>query len=232
MLTNITPEAKAGASLPHLSMEVAMHPIDDIYAVLWDLGGVLVQTDDPTPRSALADRFEMSVQELEHLVFYGESARQAQLGRLTTYEQWEQVGSALHLTGSELSEVKRQFWAGQRVDPDLMVFIRGLRPFVRTALVSNAFSDLRQTLSQRWQIADSFDEIIISAEVGVRKPDPRIFRLALERLRVEPWQAVLVDNDPENVASARSLGIQTVQYENNSQVMCDVMNLMNAVAAC
>lgn len=54
---------------------------------------------------------------------------------------------------------------------------------------------------------DAFDVVIDSSEVGLRKPDPAIFRLTLERLGVEADRAVFLDDHPENVAAARALGM-------------------------
>ena len=57
-----------------------------------------------------------------------------------------------------------------------------------------------------------FDVYVNSAYVGLRKPDPAIFHLVLERLGVAPQQAVFLDDNLRNVDSARELGIHTVQF--------------------
>jgi FMN phosphatase YigB (HAD superfamily) len=60
-----------------------------------------------------------------------------------------------------------------------------LRPPI-TTLLSNAWDNLRGVLEQDWRILDAFDQVIISAEVGLAKPDAPIYQLAVERLGVEP----------------------------------------------
>jgi epoxide hydrolase-like predicted phosphatase len=52
--------------------------------------------------------------------------------------------------------------------------------------------------------------VIDSSEVGLRKPDPRIYELTCERVGVEPTAAVFLDDNVENVAAARALGIESV----------------------
>ncbi len=205
-----------------------MQPSTHIRAVMWDLGGVIIRTDDPTPRTTLAERFGLSVQALERLVLSGGSGASVSHSRSNPYEQWDKVAQMYDLSPEEVSEARRQFWAGEQVDSSLMVFIRGLRPYCRMAVISNALADLRQTIVSRWQIADSFDEIIISGEVGVQKPDARIFRLTLNRLGILPRQAIFVDNDPENVAAARALGIHAVQFEEPSQAIGEVLEHLEA----
>jgi FMN phosphatase YigB (HAD superfamily) len=55
-----------------------------------------------------------------------------------------------------------------------------------------------------------------------RKPDARIYQLALERLRAKPEEAVFVDDMPENVEAARALGMCGVQFQNTAQTIADV----------
>jgi 2-haloacid dehalogenase len=57
-----------------------------------------------------------------------------------------------------------------------------------------------------------FDGIVVSGEEGVIKPDPRIFRILLERYRVAPETAVFIDDNPGNAAAATSLGIHGIHF--------------------
>ena len=80
------------------------------------------------------------------------------------------------------------------------------------ALVSNA-SDAQDvfTILKRAQLTEYFEKIIISAEVGIRKPHPRIFQLALDAFNVFPRQAVMVgDTLGADILGANNLGITSV----------------------
>jgi putative hydrolase of the HAD superfamily len=74
------------------------------------------------------------------------------------------------------------------------------------------------------------DEIIISAEEGIAKPDPRIFRIAAERLGVRPQEAVFVDDRPENVQGARAVGMRGIQFETREQTIADVRKHLEGVS--
>ncbi len=78
---------------------------------------------------------------------------------------------------------------------------------VRTALVSNCSHSTRGIVD-RLGLVDAFDEVILSFEVGLRKPDPAIYREALRRVDVEPDRAVFVDDQQEYCDGAASIGIQ------------------------
>ncbi len=66
-----------------------------IKAIIWDLGGVLVRTEDQAPRTALADRLGLSRQELEQTVFESEMGLRAQRGEIDPVGLWEWVGGTL-----------------------------------------------------------------------------------------------------------------------------------------
>lgn len=195
-------------------------------AVIWDLGGVLVRTDDPLPRQALAQRLGHTRASLDQLVFGGESSRRAQLGELTEHQHWENVRQMLGLQIEALSEFQREFWGGDRLDHELVDFIRSLRRDYRTGLLSNNFSSLRSNLSTHWQIADAFDVIVISSEVHLLKPDARIYQLTLDQLQVQPEQAIFVDDFIENINGAQAAGMQVVHFQNPRQAKAELIRLL------
>jgi epoxide hydrolase-like predicted phosphatase len=81
----------------------------------------------------------------------------------------------------------------------------------RTALVTNNAHEFREGWRRLVPADELFEVIVDSSEVGVRKPDPRIFELALARLGgVEPAHALFLDDAPSNVAAAEKLGITAV----------------------
>jgi len=199
----------------------------DIQAAIFDLGGVLLRTEDRSPRTELARRFNMTFEEIEKLVFYSASGKLAAMGKISAHVHWEEVCKVLKIPFTQMAEIQRDFFGGDRVDRELITYIRSLRPRRRTAMLSNAWDDLRQWLEAEWKIADAFDEIIISAEIGLAKPDPRIYRLALERLEVDPANAVFVDDFQENVDGALALGIHGILFKTPYQVMADLSHLLD-----
>ena len=198
-----------------------------IEAVIWDLGGVLVRTADYAPRRALAQQYGLTLEEIEDLVFSGESGDRAQLGEISVEQHWENQRNRFGLSPAELQAFRDQFWGGDRLDADLVAYIRRLRQSYKTGLLSNAFSDLRRVVTDTWKFADAFNEMIISAEVGLVKPDPRIYHLALERLGVAPEAAVFIDDYSRNVEGARAVRINAIHFKDPRQARSDLESLLN-----
>ena len=104
------------------------------------------------------------------------------------------------------------------MDEDLVDFIQSLRSSYKTGLLSNAFSDTRQSLNTRFpRLLPVFDVSLFSAEVGFAKPDPRFYQLILAKLGVNANESVFVDDFIENVEGARALGIKGVHFKNSHQ---------------
>jgi 2-haloacid dehalogenase len=76
--------------------------------------------------------------------------------------------------------------------------------------LSNWAADTFALSAERLPFLDLFSGVLISGEVGVRKPDPRIFQLLGERYGVEPETSVFIDDTRENVEAARALGFDTI----------------------
>ena len=198
-----------------------------IRAVFWDLGGVLVRTEDHTSRENLAIRLGMSLTELENLVFAGDSGNRAQLGETNAEQHWQSLGSNLGLSIEEMIVFQRDFWDGDRLDTALIEYIRTLHTRQKIGLISNAFSDLRHIITNVWNIEDTFDDMTISSEVGIMKPDPRIFQMALERLDVHPQESIFIDDFPHNVDGAQNINMHAIHFQTRDQTLSELENLLN-----
>jgi len=196
-----------------------------IKAVFLDFGGVISRTEFQAPRQHLAERLELEYEALVELVFGSESSRRASVGAISEDEHWNAVMSKLKLSAAEMQVVREQFFAGDVVDQDLLDFLGGLRPKYKVGLISNAWSGLRPWMVGRG-IDRAFDEMIISAEVGVMKPEKRIYQLALEKLGVAAAESVFVDDFPENVEGAQAVGMQTIRFKEPEKAKEELQRLL------
>ena len=196
-------------------------------AVFFDLGGVIVRTEYEAPRQHLAERLGMEYEDLTRAVFDSETAREASIGAITELDHWAAVVRRFGRPASDLEPLRSEFFAGDTVDLTLVDFIRSLRPRYKTGLISNAWDGLRPyILGQKFD--DAFDFMLISAEVGVVKPEARIFQLALENAGVSANEAIFVDDMPENIESARALGISGILFRDRETTITQIHGILNS----
>lgn len=201
----------------------------EIRLVLFDIGGVLLRTDDPAPRTRLAQRYGLDRAGIDRLVFSSPAAQAAEIGRAEESAVWAHVGETLGIDAAEMVEFQRQFWAGDTVDLSLFDLLRSLRPARRTGLLTNSW--LREPLAlfrTRYGLADDLvrdavEAAVSSAQVGVQKPDRRIFDTALARFNAAAEETVFVDDFVQNVEAARKLGMVSILFENPTQARRDLL---------
>ena len=199
-----------------------------IRTVFFDFGSVLVRNEDNSQREAWEKRLGLSPGELATIVFRSETAARATVGEVTTAEMWQQIGERLRLDVEQCQQLRTDFFRGNHLNTGLVKFARELRPRYRLAILSNAWSDARRIFSQIYGLDAIFETMIISAEVGLAKPDPRIYHLAVERLGVSPEEAVFLDDQLKNVVAARTVGLHAVHFRDNAQAIAETRAYLEA----
>jgi epoxide hydrolase-like predicted phosphatase len=185
----------------------------DIEAVIFDLGGVLVRTEYPQARRELARKLGQDLETLDRLIWGREDWELAQIGAITYDEYWNRIAADLGLTTpEELSDFRREYFSGDRVNQELVALIKNLRKDYKIGLLSNAPDRLDVWLEEHWGIKGLFDAIVYSAKVGMAKPDPAIYHLILDRLDVSPSEALFIDDYPRNVNAALELGLNAIRF--------------------
>ena len=200
-----------------------------IRALISDFGGVLMRTRTDRSRRELERRVGLKTNTIEDMVFSSDLSQRAQRGEISEQDFWRQIERELDLPRSGLTQVefRHEFFAADFLDEDLVALIRGVRPVLKTGLISNAWSGLRQLLRTTIPIQDAFDTIVISAEEKVIKPDPRIYFAALDRLGVRPLEAIFLDDVQTNVDAANTLGMLGVHFQSSAQAQHAIRALLD-----
>ena len=198
-----------------------------IQAVAVDYGGVLVDLpSDPTRVARVADAVGVSPAALKAGVYGVGRAlwNRTKVGEIPEAEHWAQAQEVLQLDAGTVAWIRRELFDAVTVRDRFVTYLRGLKGACKLALVSNAIPSFTETW-RRLGLLDLFDVAINSSDVGVAKPDERIFRLALESLHVAASDCVLVDDQEENVRAAARLGFRVVQYGDSAQAIAEIQGL-------
>lgn len=118
-----------------------------------------------------------------------------------------------------------ELYSAVKIDPGVVRIARTLKGQYKTALLSNASSSLYQLLNE-YDLTDIFDEIVVSSDVGIAKPDPRIFEYTLEKLGVNPSDTVFIDDNETYVHAAKELGINSLQFTSSEQLQTNLDKIL------
>jgi len=117
-----------------------------------------------------------------------------------------------------------RLFAGSAPDEQMLGAVRRARAGgIRTGLVSNSWGTRRYP---RDVLSELFDGVVISGEVGIRKPAPEIYRLGAARIGLAPGACVFVDDLPFNLSPAADLGMATVHHHDAEETIGELEHLL------
>jgi epoxide hydrolase-like predicted phosphatase len=187
-----------------------------IWAVAFDVGGVLTRAGRVSDfEETWRERLGMTQAEFGQALASVDPDELAFTGHLSEAQFKAGLSAALGLSAGQV----REFLAGMcgELDADFSAYLARLRPRCSTAILSNAIDGARREYQALYGFEQLVDVIIYSYEVGLAKPDPRVYRLLCDRLAVSPGEVVFLDDRTENVKAACEFGIHALLHENTAQ---------------
>ena len=131
---------------------------------------------------------------------------------------------APHLGLAEHAGLVEQLFAGVGPDEPMIEAVRRAHDAgIRTAVISNSWGETTYDVAD-WR--SLFDEIVISGEVGLHKPDPAIFTVTCERLAVAPSDCVFIDDLRENCEGAEAVGITAILHRGADSTLPELERLL------
>src|SRR5260221_3124754 len=150
------------------------------------------------------------------------------LGTITLADVQRAIMDRLGLDQQQLSAYMADVWREYlgSANTELIDYARGLRPRYQTGILSNSFVGAREREQAAYGFEDLVDEIVYSHEVGMSKPDPRIYALVCERLGVLPEETVFVDDYAPIVTAAREAGLHGIHHTDNVTTTGEIERLL------
>lgn len=191
-------------------------------AVVFDIGGVLEFTPPMGMAEKWEDRLGLGRGELPERL--GAVFSAGNVGALTEPEIHRRIGQILALGPQVVAAFMADLWTEYlgTLNAELTTYVAGLRPAYRTGIISNSFVGAREREQERYGFEQLTDDIVYSHEVGICKPDPRIYELACDRLGVRPAEMIFLDDVAPNVAAACDLGAHGILFTSTAQAIADI----------
>jgi putative hydrolase of the HAD superfamily len=193
-------------------------------AVIFDFGGVLTtpvwdsfsafcRTEGLHPDS-VKKLFKTDPEALADL-------RKLETGEMSEYDFEAVFGKRLGLADPE--GLIDSMFSGMQPEPVMVEAVRQLRGSeLKTGLLSNSWSTAHYN---RELLLELFDATVISAEVHLHKPQPEIYRLAAERLEIEPSDCLFVDDLKENCEGAEAVGMAAIRHHDSAETIARLTEL-------
>ena len=186
-----------------------------IKAIVFDCFGVIVMSR----RDALMRDFPQ-IKEA-----YPKVEASVDLGRISHGEFNKLLAS---MTGLSQQKVEEEYWKTNRINNRIVDYIKKLKASgkYKLSLLTNINLDLMSEYIDFFKQNDLFDDMVISSEVGLIKPDKKIFELTASRLGLNTNECVMIDDRMVNIDGAKSAGMQAIQFISNNQIFEDIDKLL------
>ena len=193
-----------------------------IRAVVFDIGGVLEFTPDLGVIPTWENRLNLQPGEMNTRL--STVWREGSIGTISLDDVHQRIGAILGMDDAQVRAFMEDIWTEYvgTLNVELTDYFRGLRPRYQTAILSNSFVGAREREQALYHFEDMTDFIIYSHEVGMSKPDPRIYALTCERLGLPPAEVVFVDDVEANIDAARAFGMKAVLFRDTEQAIAEI----------
>jgi HAD superfamily hydrolase (TIGR01509 family) len=185
-----------------------------VRVVFFDVGGVLSSEDEMPEPLVAAFTLSDAPDGIDDLIATGHHRE----------EDFHATLVAGGATDEQADDLMAQMWEWYCGTPDhaLLQWAATLRNRVTVGIISNSADGARREEETRYAFSTTFDHIVYSHEVGLAKPDHRIFALACDRVGVAPNEAVFIDDRQVNVEAACEFGMQGVLHRSAEQTIAIV----------
>ncbi|KAJ3554785.1 hypothetical protein NM688_g2928 [Phlebia brevispora] len=192
-------------------------PSDGVDTLIFDLGDVLfewsVDTTTPIPPKQL------------HRMLGTATWFEYEKGNLTEEECHSAIAREFGFTSSDVDETVHAAVASLRIRPNVFNLIKELKSGHRVFAMTNMAAPHWEFIRGRFPECDVFDHVFTSAAARERKPNLGFYRHVLHQTGADPRRTVFVDDQLQNVVSARSLGIRGLVYNNYSDLERSLRNI-------
>ena len=207
-----------------------------IEAVVSDFGGVLttplmhtfaaLQDEDGIEQGAMGAALRhIAERDGAHPLFELECGRMTEHDFLAALSA--QLRADLGRDDVEMQSFAERYFAHLEPNAPMIAFLRELRDDgYRLAMLTNNVREWEARWRAMLPVDELFETVVDSAFVGVRKPDPAIYAIALERLELPAGECVFIDDLERNVVAARELGFATVHFADTEQAIAELDALL------
>jgi putative hydrolase of the HAD superfamily len=198
--------------------------------IIFDFGGVLYNMPDPKHVNKWMKIFGFNhdPEVLEMLANPNESqlVNDICLGKISEDVAWRMMHTKWRIKPETIRRFRNQISSKRHLNRQLVRFLNELHKDYQLGILSNAGDQSRSLMTNVFHLDQVVDEIIISAEEGVIKPDVEIYQIAMSRLDSKPEESLFIDDYGKNVEAAVDFGMKAIQFKDNEQAISMIRELL------
>lgn len=194
-----------------------------IKAVIFDLGGVLFTNGTKKFIQDICFKYNLDT-ELVKEIMDGDIGSQYREAKITRDQFWKKVLDKLNLK-EDINTLEEQWINGYELIEGTRDIIFELTKKYNVYYLSDNVRERVEKINDKYNFLKWFEGGIFSHEVGVRKPNPEIYKYALNKIRAKPEEVVFIDDKQTALDPAKEMGMITILFENPEQLKQKLVDL-------
>jgi putative hydrolase of the HAD superfamily len=195
-------------------------------AIIVDFYDVLYAEKDPSGVRAFEQKQGLPAGGLQEAMVRSRYFHAARLGEISGETLWQDVAEQIGMAPDQWQVLVSIRESAFGLNDELVALLEQLHPHYKIALLSNATPHVRRLVTHRFHLDHLFDAMVISAEEGVKKPEPESYERTVRRLQVPAHETIFVDDDQSYVAAAQALGMWGIVFRTMDQATQDLQQLL------
>ena len=197
-----------------------MKPIRTLF---WDVGGVLLTNAwDHEERQRAVEKFQLQKADFE--TRHKDAVSGFEEGKISL-DQYLDRTVFYQPRKFSTQEFKNYMFSLSKPKPEVLEFARSLAARCLMATINNESREMNDYRIKQFGLSQIFDLFVSSCYVGMRKPDEKIYRLAVDLIQKQPDECCFIDDRPTNIEGAEKIGTRTVLMRDAAQLKKDLQDL-------
>lgn len=189
-------------------------PKTNIKALILDYGGVISQPQSPKYVNNILGILKVDRDDFRKIYF--EKREAYDRGHTSGEEYWMSILRHFNLNPMDVDLdylIQEDVKSWTNINSDMIAFINDNRSKIQyLAMISNITQDSLEFIRKHYQWLELFDTLIFSYELGINKPDKRIYQACLRKLPITPNECLFVDDSVDNINAAVQIGMNAIQF--------------------
>lgn len=194
-----------------------------VKVILFDLGGVLFTNGTKKFNDAISERYKLD-KEFVKEISDGEIGSKYREAKITRDEFWKYFLEKLNIHENP-DDLEKEWISYYGLIEGTRDIIFELSKKYKVYYLSDNVKERVDKLDERFGFLQWFSDGIFSHDVGVRKPNPKIYEYAIQKVGVKPEEIVFIDDKESSLVPARQLGITTILFESPEKLRSSLISL-------
>ncbi len=148
-------------------------------------------------------------------------------GKISEKEFWIRIANSMCIN---MNKIPANLWTEDfdkltKIDKKVLQIIKKLRKNYKLGFISNTITP-HEKINRKRGLFDLFDVVVLSHKIGMTKDDKRIFLMTAKKLNVEPKECIFIDDVKDFVNTAKSVGMEGIQFRNSRQLESELKKLL------